>query len=73
MYQDNLHLYSLHYGTGATKRQKLDKIMESKNSIRLEIFLKGFPIEFCTFLHYCRQLRFDELPDYMYLRNWLLK
>ena len=31
--------------------------------------LQGFPAEFAMYLNYCRGLRFDEAPDYMYLRQ----
>ena len=30
---------------------------------------KGFPAEFAMYLNYCRGLRFEEAPDYMYLRQ----
>lgn len=30
---------------------------------------KGYPAEFPTYLNYCRQLRFEERPDYSYLRQ----
>ncbi|CAF4776026.1 unnamed protein product, partial [Rotaria sp. Silwood1] len=29
----------------------------------------GFPAEFAMYLNYCRGLRFEEAPDYMYLRQ----
>jgi hypothetical protein len=32
-------------------------------------FIKGFPAEFAMYLNYCRGLRFEEAPDYMYLRQ----
>lgn len=32
-------------------------------------FAQGFPAEFAMYLNYCRGLRFDEGPDYMYLRQ----
>ena len=28
-----------------------------------------FPNEFLTYIRYCRNLKFDEAPDYMYLRK----
>ena len=31
--------------------------------------LQGFPAEFAMYLNYCRGLRFEEAPDYMYLRQ----
>lgn len=29
----------------------------------------GFTAEFATYLRYCRQLRFEDKPDYSYLRH----
>lgn len=53
----------------ATKKQKYEKISEKKMSTPVEVLCKGFPAEFCTYLNYCRGLRFEEAPDYMYLRQ----
>ena len=53
----------------ATKKQKYDKISEKKMSTAVEVLCKGFPTEFVMFLNYCRGLRFEEAPDYMYLRQ----
>lgn len=33
------------------------------------VWLQGFPAEFAMYLNYCRGLRFEEAPDYMYLRQ----
>jgi len=38
-------------------------------STPIEVLCKGFPAEFSMYLNYCRGLRFDEAPDYMYLRQ----
>ncbi|CAF3392924.1 unnamed protein product [Rotaria sp. Silwood1] len=38
-------------------------------STPVEILCKGFPAEFAMYLNYCRGLRFEEAPDYMYLRQ----
>merc|ERR1712026_174715 len=35
----------------------------------VEILCKHFPTEFATYLNYCRALRFDDKPDYAYLRR----
>jgi len=53
----------------ATKKQKYEKISEKKMSTPVEILCKSFPAEFAMYLNYCRGLRFDEAPDYMYLRQ----
>lgn len=33
------------------------------------VVLQGFPAEFAMYLNYCRGLKFEEAPDYMYLRQ----
>lgn len=53
----------------ATKRQKYERISEKKMSTPIEELCKGFPSEFATYLNYCRSMRFDEKPDYSYLRQ----
>jgi len=52
-----------------TKKEKYDKISEKKMSTPTEVLCKGFPAEFATYLNYCRSLRFDDKPDYAYLRR----
>jgi len=47
----------------------MKKISEKKMSTPVEILCKGFPAEFAMYLNYCRGLRFEEAPDYMYLRQ----
>ncbi|XP_023216214.1 casein kinase I-like [Centruroides sculpturatus] len=53
----------------ATKIQKYEKVSEKKLSIPVEVLCEGFPAEFATYLNYCRGLRFDETPNYTYLRQ----
>lgn len=53
----------------ATKKQKYEKISEKKMSTPVEILCKGYASEFAMYLNYCRGLRFEEAPDYMYLRQ----
>jgi len=53
------------------KKEKYEKIMEKKMSTPPELLCKGFPAEFVTYLNYCRSLRFEERPDYAYLRRLL--
>lgn len=52
-----------------TKRQKYERISEKKISTSLEELCRGYPAEFIAYLVYCRELRFDEDPDYVYLRS----
>ena len=53
----------------ATKKQKYERISEKKISTPVEVLCKGFPSEFATYLNYTRSLRFDDKPDYLYLRK----
>lgn len=53
------------------KKQKYEKISEKKMATPVEVLCKGFPTEFSMYLNYCRRLRFDEVPDYNYLRQLL--
>lgn len=52
-----------------TKQAKYEKISEKKMSTPIEVLCKGSPAEFSMYLNYCRSLRFEEQPDYMYLRQ----
>ncbi|OLL24435.1 Casein kinase I hhp1 [Neolecta irregularis DAH-3] len=53
----------------ATKKQKYDRIMEKKMTTPTESLCRGFPNEFSIYLNYTRSLRFDDKPDYSYLRK----
>ncbi|KAJ5642773.1 Casein kinase I [Penicillium lividum] len=52
-----------------TKKQKYDHIMQKKKSTSTEVLCRGFPIEFAVYMNYSRSLRFDENPDYAYMRK----
>lgn len=52
-----------------TKKQKYEKISEKKVSTSIEALCRGFPSEFASYFHYCRSLRFDDKPDYAYLKR----
>jgi len=53
----------------ATKKQKYEKIMEKKISTPIDLLCRGYPQEFASFLNYTRGLRFEDKPDYTYLRK----
>ncbi|XP_010242267.1 PREDICTED: casein kinase 1-like protein 2 [Nelumbo nucifera] len=52
-----------------TKKQKYEKISEKKISTSSEALCRGYPTEFASYFHYCRSLRFDDKPDYAYLKR----
>ncbi|GLU03658.1 hypothetical protein SLE2022_208460 [Rubroshorea leprosula] len=52
-----------------TKKQKYDKISEKKVSTPIEVLCKSYPTEFVSYFHYCRALRFEDKPDYSYLKR----
>ncbi|XP_049408108.1 casein kinase 1-like protein 10 isoform X3 [Solanum stenotomum] len=52
-----------------TKKQKYDKISEKKMLTPIEVLCKSYPSEFISYFHYCRSLRFDDKPDYSYLKR----
>ena len=56
-----------HLDSDSTKKWSL--IGEKKSLTPVEEICRGCAIEFNMYLHYCRGLRFDETPDYQYLRK----
>lgn len=53
----------------ATKKQKYQKISDRKVATTVNELCKSYPPEFATYLRYCRTLKFDDRPDYSYLRS----
>eukprot|EP01105_Mastigella_eilhardi_P026644 TRINITY_DN779_c0_g2_i5.p1 TRINITY_DN779_c0_g2~~TRINITY_DN779_c0_g2_i5.p1 ORF type:complete len:441 (+),score=119.70 TRINITY_DN779_c0_g2_i5:59-1324(+) len=53
------------------KHQKYERISEKKLATTVEQLCKGFPPELTTFLKYTKSLRFEDKPDYSYLRKLL--
>lgn len=54
-----------------TKKQKYQRICDTKRSVTIEQLCDGHPMEFSTYLSYCRSLRFEEKPNYAYLQDLL--
>jgi len=50
-------------------QEKYKKIKEIKVGTSIESLCEGFPDEFVTYLAYCRNLKFEEKPDYDYLKG----
>ncbi|XP_042034502.1 casein kinase I-like isoform X2 [Salvia splendens] len=51
------------------KKQKYDRISEKKVQTPIESLCRGYPTEFASYFHYCRSLRFEDKPDYGYLKR----
>merc|ERR1711970_1689239 len=51
------------------KKEKYEKIKEKKVETTVEQLCKGQPHEFITYLTYCKGLKFEDRPDYAYLRT----
>jgi len=54
-------------------KDKYLKIKEKKISTTLDELCQGLPDEFKAFIKYARELKFEDKPDYNYLRNLLRK
>mmetsp|Transcript_54894 Transcript_54894/g.126107 ORF Transcript_54894/g.126107 Transcript_54894/m.126107 type:complete len:243 (-) Transcript_54894:241-969(-) len=56
-----------------TEAERMHQVMLAKmhTAPPEEDLCAGYPEEFFTFLAYCRSLRFEEAPDYAYLRGLL--
>jgi len=52
-----------------TKKQKYERIMDRKMSTSTEHLCKGYATEFRSYFEYCRSLRFEDRPDYAYLKR----
>jgi serine/threonine protein kinase len=52
-----------------TKKQHYDCIGDKKSCTPVERLCEGFPNEFAVYLSYSRSLRYEDRPDYNYLRT----
>ena len=55
------------------KEDRYKKILDKKRLVSSKELCIGFPDEFCQFVDYCRNLKFEEEPDYDYLKGLLKK
>jgi hypothetical protein len=51
------------------KKDKYERIKQKKMTTTVEALCEGFPDEFVRYLTYVKNLKFDEKPDYNFLRN----
>ena len=54
---------------GNNKKEKYDKITELKQKCTAVELFSGYPEEFAIYMEYVKKLKFDEKPDYNYLRR----
>ena len=54
-------------------KEKRRSIYQIKMNTSNEKLCAGLPSEFCDYISYCRNLSFEEDPDYNYLRNLFLQ
>ena len=54
---------------GSTKNEKYNKILEKKLSISTESLCRDLPIEFSIYLNYVKNLKYNERPDYNFLKG----
>ena len=52
-----------------TKEEKYAKILYKKQYISPEQLLEGYPIELVNYIKYCKNLEYEQEPDYNYLTN----
>ena len=54
---------------GDTKKEKYQNITDKKTTTAVQVLCMDLPIEFSTYIEYCRALRFEDRPDYGMLRR----
>ncbi|KAI5279603.1 Casein kinase I isoform delta-A, partial [Ascosphaera acerosa] len=55
-------------GIKGAKQHKYERIKETKKATPIETLCFGLPHEFVKYFAYCRNLKYEEKPDYSYLR-----
>jgi casein kinase 1 len=53
------------------RKEKYERIMQCKLDTSTATLCQGFPPEIATYMNYCKNLRFEERPDYSYLKRML--
>lgn len=51
------------------KAERYNRIMECKIGTTVETLCHGLPLVFSRYMYYCRALKFDEAPDYTFLKD----
>lgn len=56
-------------GSESSPKQRRKEIRKAMEETLLEDLCKGLPKEFLSFMQYCRNLKYEENPDYNYLKR----
>lgn len=51
------------------REEKYKRIYETKMNTSVEDLCTGFPEEFSIYLNYCKSLKFEDQPDYVYVKR----
>eukprot|EP00826_Nyctotherus_ovalis_P002699 TRINITY_DN10545_c0_g1_i3.p1 TRINITY_DN10545_c0_g1~~TRINITY_DN10545_c0_g1_i3.p1 ORF type:complete len:196 (+),score=46.88 TRINITY_DN10545_c0_g1_i3:602-1189(+) len=54
---------------GAEKRDRYEEILSIKLKTSVNELCKDLPLEFESYLSYCRRMKFNERPDYVYIKR----
>ena len=54
-----------------TRREKYRRILTIKSRVKSESLCEGLPIQMKKLLNYCRELKFDETPNYKHMKKLL--
>jgi serine/threonine protein kinase len=54
---------------GNTKKEKYQNILDKKIETSVETLCSQFPQEFTIYLNYCKSIRFEDKPDYGYIKR----
>jgi len=56
-----------------TKKEKYEKIKQKKISTSLDSLCQGLPDDFKKFIQHARDLKFEDKPDYSYLKDLIIQ
>lgn len=65
-YKGNLPWQGIHANSNT---EKYSKILEQKQNISVQQQFMDMPVEFSTYMNYCKCLKFSERPDYTFLKK----
>ncbi|CAD8091725.1 unnamed protein product [Paramecium sonneborni] len=55
------------------QKEKYERIMEKKLATSTQTLCKNCPKQFCQYIEYSKNLKFDEKPDYKYMKNLFIQ